>query len=302
MKILLIGRFGQVAWELQNALMCLGDVIAVDRSSLPYALDLANTDSIVHTVAEIQPDLIVNAAAYTAVDKAEQDIDTAMQVNGSAMAVLAEAAKKYGAILVHYSTDYVFDGAANVPYIETQAPAPQGVYGESKLLGEQAIINSGVDYLILRTAWVYGNRGQNFLLTMLRLMQSRESLGVVDDQIGSPTWSRQIALATALMLAQCLNNKGIFLGGRQGVYHLTCAGATSWYDFAKAIQEEALRKGILQKAIVLNPIDTAAYPTLAKRPAYSVLSGAKLQAHFHLQLPPWQRALICCLNAYPSPI
>ncbi|NOT85257.1 MAG: dTDP-4-dehydrorhamnose reductase [Methylococcaceae bacterium] len=301
MKILLIGRLGQVAWELQRALMCLGEVIVVDRHSQPLALDLADNDSIVLTVAAIQPDLIINAAAYTAVDKAEQEVDMAMQVNGTAMAVLAEAANKCRATLVHYSTDYVFDGISSTPYIETQATAPQGIYGCSKLLGEQAIIDSGVEHLILRTAWVYGNRGQNFLLTMLRLMQTRESLGIVADQIGSPTWSRQIASATALMLAQCLNAKGVSLGESQGIYHLTCAGSTSWFGFAKAIYEEARQKKILPQEVLLNPITTADYPTPAKRPAYSVLSGSKLQAQFHLQLPHWELALSGCLAEYPLP-
>lgn len=298
MKILLIGQFGQVAWELHRALMCLGEVIVVDRRSQPFALDMADNDSIVSTVAAIQPHLIVNASAYTAVDKAEQEGDMAMQVNGVALGVLAEAAKQCRATLVHYSTDYVFDGAASIPYVETDATAPQGVYGYSKLRGEQAIIDSGVAHLILRTAWVYGNRGQNFMLTMLRLMQTRDSLGIVSDQFGSPTWSRQIASATALMLTQCLTKNGISLGENQGIYHLTCAGSTSWFGFAAAIYEQARQKQILSKAVVLNAITTADYPTPAKRPAYSVLSGDKLQTRFNLQLPPWQLALTSCLDDY----
>lgn len=301
MKILLIGRLGQVAWELQRALMCLGEVIAVDRHSQPFTIDMADNDSIIRTVATIQPHVIVNASAYTAVDKAEQEGGgMAMQVNGTAMGVLAEAAKLCRATLVHYSTDYVFDGKANSPYIETGATAPQGAYGRSKLAGEQAIIDSGVEHLILRTAWVYGNRGQNFLLTMLRLMQTRESLGIVNDQIGSPTWSRQIASATALMLAQCLTAKGVSLSDRQGIYHLTCAGSTSWFGFAEAIYEQARQKQMLTQAVTLNAITTADYPTPAKRPAYSVLSGTKLQTHFNLQLPPWQLALMHCLDDHPS--
>lgn len=301
MKILLIGRLGQVAWELQRELACLGDVIAVDRHSKPFALDLADNDSIVSIVAAIKPDLIVNAAAYTAVDKAEQGdgfTDVAMQINGTALGVLAAAAKKCQATLVHYSTDYVFDGNAQSPYVEMQATAPQGVYGHSKLVGEQEIIASGVDHLILRTAWVYGARGSNFLLTMLRLMQERTSLGIVADQIGSPTWSRQIASATALMLVQCRHAQRIQLGDKKGIYHLTCAGSASWFDFASSIYQQARQMGILQGEVTLNPLTTNDYPTPAKRPAYSVLSGEKLYDQFGLRLPDWQLALTDCLAEY----
>ncbi|MEQ1636144.1 MAG: dTDP-4-dehydrorhamnose reductase [Methylococcales bacterium] len=304
MKILLIGRLGQVGWELHRALMCLGEVVVVDRLSQPLALDLTDNDSIVRTVAAVKPNVIVNAAAYTAVDKAEQaDFSAlAMQINGTALGVLAEAAKQCQATLVHYSTDYVFDGNAQMPYVETDMTAPNGVYGRSKLIGEQAIIDSGVDYLILRTAWVYGARGQNFLLTMLRLMRERESLGVVADQIGSPTWSRQIALATALILVQCKGSKGFKLDNKKGIYHLTCAGSASWYGFAHEIYQQARQLGILQLDVILNPINTVDYPTPARRPAYSVLSGEKLHKVFNIQLPPWQLALTCCLAEYSPPV
>lgn len=304
MKILLIGRLGQVAWELQRTLLCLGEVTVVDRLSRPFALDLADNESIVRTVAAIKPDLIVNAAAYTAVDKAEQSdfAALAMQVNGTALGVLAEAAKKCQATLVHYSTDYVFDGNARFPYVETDPTAPNGVYGHSKLAGEQAIIDSGVDHLILRTAWVYGTRGHNFLLTMLRLMRERESLSVVADQIGSPTWSRQIALATALILVQCRAGAGVKLDDKKGIYHLTCAGSTSWFGFAHEIYQQAQHLGILQRDVALHPIKTEDYPTPARRPAYSVLSGEKLQKVFGLSVPDWQLALTCCLAEYPLPV
>ncbi len=300
MKIVIIGRFGQVAWELQRELACLGEIIVLDRHSSPYALDLADNSSITRAISALNPDVIVNAAAYTAVDKAEQEVELANQINGHALAVLAEAARQCQAVLIHYSTDYVFDGCAVVPYVETHPIGPQGAYGVSKLLGEQAIIDSGVDYIILRTAWVYGIRGQNFLRTMLRLMSERDTLGIVSDQIGSPTWSRLIASATALLLAKSINNGKVHLQDKAGIYHLTCGGQTSWFGFAREIYQQASQLGILKQTVDVKGIATAEYPTPAKRPAYSVLAGEKLQTHFGIKLPSWEQALALSLAEYPG--
>jgi len=296
MKILLIGHEGQVAWELQRTLACLGVVVAVGRNTQP-SLNLGQPDEIRGTLRAIQPDLIVNAAAYTAVDRAEQDRVAAYAINAEAVAVLAEEAKNRGAGLVHYSTDYVFPGNATQPYQEEDTLGPLGVYGQSKLAGEAAIRDVGIPHLILRTAWVYGRRGQNFLLTMLRLMRERDSLGIVDDQHGAPTWSRLIAEASALMLSQCIHQGRFEQGNRSGTYHLTCAGETSWFGFASQIRELALKQGLLDDtAATLNPIPTSAYPTPAQRPAYSVLSNDKLASEFGIRLPDWQQALKLCLE------
>jgi dTDP-4-dehydrorhamnose reductase len=296
MKILLTGREGQVSWELRRTLACLGEVIALDRKTA-IQLDLENPASIRHAVEAVKPDLIVNAAAYTAVDKAEQAQSSAFAVNAEAPAILAEQALKFGAGLIHYSTDYVFHGDASTPYREEELTAPQGVYGASKLAGEQAILASGVPCYILRTAWVYGNRGGNFLLTMLRLMRERELIRVVDDQLGAPTWSRLIAEASALLIARSLNAEGRFEPARRGgIYHLSCAGQASWFEFAKTIRESGIAAGLLPETCGrLEAIPSSDYPTPAKRPAYSVLSNDKLAETFGLRMPTWQDALELCL-------
>ncbi|MFM8332441.1 MAG: dTDP-4-dehydrorhamnose reductase [Candidatus Methylumidiphilus sp.] len=296
MKILVTGRDGQVAWELRRSLASLGQVVALDRSS-PTPLDLADAASIRRAVAAVRPDLIVNAAAYTAVDKAEQDPDAAYAVNATAPGLLAEAAAQLGAGLIHYSTDYVFPGDAAAPYAETDATGPQGVYGASKLAGEQAIAASGAQHYILRTAWVYGNRGNNFLLTMLRLLRERELLRVVNDQLGAPTWSRLIAEATALLVARSMDAAGRFAPGeRGGIYLLSCGGQASWFEFAAAIRESGLALGLLPATCArLEAIPSSAYPTPAKRPAYSVLSNNKLAEGFGIRMPDWQDALALCL-------
>jgi dTDP-4-dehydrorhamnose reductase len=217
-------------------------------------------------------------------------------VNATALGILAEEAKRVGAGIIHYSTDYIFPGNAATPYLETDPSGPQGVYGASKLAGEQAIIDSGVPHYILRTAWVYGNRGGNFLLTMLRLLRERELLRVVDDQIGSPTWSRLIAEATALIIAQSLEKGRFAPEDRSGIYHLTCGGQTSWFDFAQAIRETGIASGLLPETCArIEPIPSNEYPTPAKRPAYSVLSNDKLAEVFGLRLPDWQEALALCV-------
>lgn len=297
MKILLTGREGQVAWELRRSLACFGEVVAVGRESAPLALDLADADSIRRVTETVKPDLIVNPAAYTAVDKAEQDREMAHAVNALAPGILAEQALKLGAGLIHYSTDYVFPGNAKMPYREDDATDPQSVYGASKLAGEEAIIATGAPHFILRTAWVYGNRGSNFLLTMLRLLREREFVRVVNDQMGSPTWSRLIAEATALIIAQSIENGRFIVSHWEGIYHLTSGGQTSWYEFALSIREIGLRFGLLPETCArLEAIPSSEYPTPAKRPANSVLSNQKLADTFGLRLPDWREALGLCLE------
>ena len=294
--ILLLGRDGQVAWELRRTLACLGSVAVVGRNSAE-GLDLARPETLRPLIDRIQPSLIVNAAAYTAVDMAEQEPERAFRVNAEAVGVLAECARNRGIGLVHYSTDYVFPGDGQQPYMEEDTTGPLGQYGQSKAAGEEAIRAAGAAHLIFRTAWVYGRRGQNFLLTMLRLMREREQLGIVGDQWGAPTWSRMIAEATALALAQCRHNGAFDLRESSGTYHMTSAGQTSWHGFATAIREIGIELNLLPPtAAQLNAITTDAYPTPARRPAYSVLSNGKLADRFGVQLPPWRTALEACLS------
>lgn len=297
MKILLTGTTGQVGWELQRTLITLGEVIAAGRSAGEPVLqiDLAKPDTIRQAIRTVQPDLIVNAAAYTAVDKAESEPELAMAVNGVAPGVMAAEAKQLGAAIVHYSTDYVFDGTKATAYVEEDKPDPQNIYGKTKLAGEQAIQAEGVPHLILRTCWVYGLRGKNFLLTMQRLGREREELRVVDDQIGAPTDSRTIAEATAQILSQATPNVTSFISDQSGIYHLSASGQTSWYGFAKAIFEHQPQhyERRLQRLIA---IPSHEYPTPAKRPAYSLLSTHKLSNTFGLTLPNWRRALDLVLD------
>lgn len=280
MKILLTGKNGQVGWELQRALASLGEVIACDRSEL----DLANPDKIVALVREAKPQIIVNAAAYTAVDKAESEPEPAHAINARAPGILAEEAKKLGALLVHYSTDYVFDGTKTEPYTEEDAPNPISVYGRSKLAGEQAIQSSGCRHLIFRTSWVYGPRGKNFLLTILRLAKERDELRIVSDQIGAPTTSALIADVTAQILRA-------FSPEKQGLYNLTATGSVSWYGFAQAIVHTA---GLTAK---VTPIPTSEYPTPARRPSSSLLNTALLRQRFGIALPSWEDGLKTYFNA-----
>jgi dTDP-4-dehydrorhamnose reductase len=288
-RILVLGGDGQVAWELRRSLATLGEVVVVGRRSEPHSLDLMQPDTIGPLVEALRPDWIVNAAAYTAVDKAEQEPEAAQAVNATAPGLLAEAAGRVGAQLVHYSTDYVFDGQASSPYPEDAAPNPQGVYGRTKLAGEEAIARSGCDWLILRTAWVYGARGGNFMRTIRRLAREREELRIVADQRGSPTWSRHIAEATAQVLAQ-LGDDRLLWHQACGTYHLTSAGEATWHDFAGAIVAHQRRHEDLACQRIV-PITAADYPTPARRPAYSVLNCDKLQARFGIRLPDWQDAL-----------
>lgn len=292
MKILLTGCDGQVGWELARALLPLGEIIAVNRTQA----DLADLDGLRHAVQKYNADVIVNAAAYTAVDKAETEKDLAFLINAEAPGVLAEAAKKTGALLIHYSTDYVFDGTKTSAYTEDDVPNPVNSYGQSKLAGEQAIQASGVDYLILRTSWVYAARGHNFLKSILRLAAEREELNIVADQIGSPTWARLIAETTAHILRQSLleRREG---GFNSGLYHLTSAGETSWHGFARMIVDVAKRQqNQALKNRIINPIATTAYPLPAKRPANSRLATGRLEQHFGLTMPAWDQALTLCIK------
>lgn len=287
--ILVTGVNGQVGFELQRSLQGLGRVVACDRSML----DLSDLARVRDVVRDLKPAIIVNPAAYTAVDKAETDIDAARRLNAEVPCVLAEEAARSGAALVHYSTDYVFDGTKDGAYVETDATNPQNVYGLTKLEGEQAIAATGCAHVILRTSWVYGRRGKNFLLTMLKLGSERPELRVVADQIGAPTWSKTIAIATSHIVAQALATDEVdWWARRSGVYHFTSAGATSWHGFAEAILANAM--GELAPKVV--PIPASDYPVPAKRPANSKLSHAKLTQAFGLRLPEWDDALKLCLS------
>ncbi len=291
MNILLTGKNGQVGWELQRTLQPVGRVTACDHAGL----DLADAAAVHRKLDEVRPDVIVNAAAYTTVDKAESEPEQANAVNAAAPALLAQEAARRGALLIHYSTDYVFDGAKAAPYVETDPTGPLGAYGRSKLAGEEGIRASGCDHLIFRTSWVYAARGANFLRTILRLAAEREELRIVMDQVGAPTWARFIAEATALALRQALAERrhGRF---ESGLFHLACAGETSWHGFASAIV--AGRSGLRVKTVT--PIATADYPTPAKRPANSRLNTDAFRARFGLALPDWRDCLPLCLEEIPQ--
>jgi dTDP-4-dehydrorhamnose reductase len=294
MRILLIGRDGQVGWELRRALAPLGEVVAAGRAEL----DLADAGALRRAVREAAPALIVNAAAYTAVDRAESEPDLAMAVNGTAPGILAEEARRGDAALVHFSTDYVFGGDKASPYVEDDSPRPLGVYGRSKLAGEEAVRASGARHLVLRTSWVYGARGRNFLLTMLRLAREREEVRVVDDQTGAPTWSRMIAEATAAVVAGSRPRRRADpapLAETGGVYHLTAQGATTWCGFAREILRAAPALG-LARVPRLVPIATSEYPSPAARPANSRLAGDRILATFGIALPRWDEGLRLCLE------
>ena len=291
LRILLTGVSGQVGWELARTLLPLGVVITPGRAEC----DLLREDSLTVLADAAKPDVIVNAAAYTAVDQAEKDVDLAMAVNARAPGVLAQAARRHGALFVHYSTDYVFDGTKAGAYTEADATAPRSVYGSSKLAGEEAVRASGADHLIFRTSWVYAARGKNFVKTMLRLASEREELRVVADQIGAPTWARLIADSTAFAVQQALaQRKG---GGfESATYHLTAAGETSWHGFASAIVASARARGAAIKCRNVVPITAAEYPLPAQRPANSRLAGERLASQFGLQMPSWEACLELCLS------
>ncbi|MCK4706055.1 MAG: dTDP-4-dehydrorhamnose reductase [Gammaproteobacteria bacterium] len=292
MKILLFGKNGQVGWELNRSLLPLGEVVALGREDA----DFSKPDSLRKHVKEINPDIIVNAVAYTTVDKAEENEELANIINGVSPGVLAEEAIKINALLVHYSTDYVFDGTKKSPYVETDEPNPINAYGRTKLAGEQAIQSSGCDYFIFRTSWVYASRGNNFLLTILKLAKEREELSIVADQIGSPTAARLIAETSVLCLYQAMKEKkaGLFTSD---LYHLTASGFTSWHGFASEIVSAENKALDLQlKVKNIKKIPTADYPAPANRPMNSQLSLLKLERVFSVNMPNWQQALSLCLE------
>ncbi|MFJ7284452.1 dTDP-4-dehydrorhamnose reductase [Pseudomonas sp. NPDC099000] len=284
MKILLLGKNGQVGWELQRSLASLGDLIALDRHVVDGLCgDLSDPDALRATIRRVKPDIIVNAAAYTAVDKAESETELADRVNSLASQVLAEEAAVLDAWLIHYSTDYVFNGQGSLPWQESDSVAPVNRYGASKLSGEQAITASGCKHLIFRTSWVYGSRGNNFAKTMLRLAKDRDTLSVISDQVGAPTGADLIADVTALAIRQVLKSPEL-----AGVYHLAAGGEVSWYDYARHVIEFAQANGEQLAVNVINPIETTAYPTPARRPLNSRLNTQKLRNNFSLHLPDWR--------------
>ncbi|WP_439819858.1 dTDP-4-dehydrorhamnose reductase [Pseudomonas sp. HLG18] len=284
MKILLLGKNGQVGWELQRSLAPLGELIALDRQTIDGLCgDLANLSALRDSIDQVRPDVIVNAAAYNAVDKAESESELALRVNGQAIQVMAEEAVRLGAWLVHYSTDYVFDGKGQTPWQESDVPAPLNRYGESKLAGEMAIQASGCKHLIFRTSWVFAARGQNFAKTMLRLARERQELNVINDQVGAPTGAELIADVTALALQQALTRPEL-----AGLYHLAAAGEVSWHGYARHVLDFAKASGEELAVQMINPIDAVAYPTPARRPLNSRLNTQKLRTNFSLHLPDWQ--------------
>jgi dTDP-4-dehydrorhamnose reductase len=295
MKILLTGKTGQVGFQLERSLQGLGEVVAVTAAQM----NLTDPAQMREVIRSVKPNLIVNPAAYTAVDQAEREPELAMRVNGEAPAVMAEEAKRLGAAMIHYSTDYVFDGSKDGPYTEGDVANPINVYGRSKLAGEQALQAAGIAHLILRTSWVYGRRGKNFLLTVMRLANERDELRIVDDQYGAPTWSRTIADTTAFIATQ-LQSAGARSGKMvsvnhdawqqySGIYHLTAQGKTTWHGFTQAI----LANPAIVKKPILTPIKTEEYPLPARRPTNSVLSCKRLMDNF-CSLPSWEKALELC--------
>jgi len=300
MKILLLGKNGQVGWELQRGLSVLGEVIDLDRHPVSTAYgtltgDLSDLVGLRNTIRSVAPDVIVNAAAYTAVDKAESERELARTVNALASQVMAEEAKRADALLVHYSTDYVFDGSGTTPWQETDAVAPINYYGATKLEGEQLIVASGCKHLIFRTSWVYAARGNNFAKTMLRLAKDRQALNVIADQIGVPTGAELLADTAVAALQQTLVNPELC-----GIYHLAPSGETSWHAYATYVIEFARTKGETLAVETINPIPTTEYPTPASRPLNSRLNTQKLRDSFSLHLPDWQsgvtRMLMEALN------
>jgi dTDP-4-dehydrorhamnose reductase len=286
MKILLLGKNGQVGWELQRALAPLGDVVALDRHSTEHCGDIANLEALRATLQAVAPDIIVNAAAYTAVDKAEGDQASAWTINADAPRVMAEAAAASGAWLVHYSTDYVFDGTGTGLWTEDSPVSPVNFYGASKLAGEQAIIATGCKHLIFRTSWVYGARGNNFAKTMLRLAKDRETLNVIADQLGAPTGAELLADVAAHAIIQAQGEPAV-----SGVYHLAPQGEISWHGYAQFVIDFAKAQGEVLAVNAVLPIPTTAYPTPAARPLNSRMDTRKLRDTFSLHLPDWQRGV-----------
>ncbi|MDP2904647.1 MAG: dTDP-4-dehydrorhamnose reductase [Methylovulum sp.] len=289
MKILLFGKNGQVGWELQRALAPLGELIALDKhASGGLCGDLTNLEGLADTINQIKPDVIVNAAAHTAVDKAESEPELARTINALACGVMAGAAHRLGAWLIHYSTDYVFDGSGTQPWLETDATGPLGIYGATKLEGEQLIQQSGCLHIILRTSWVYAARGNNFAKTMLRLAQERDSLKVINDQTGSPTGAELLADVTAHIIRTARQKPEV-----SGIYHLVASGETSWHSYASFVLEQARSTGLALKVgnSDIHPVPTSAFPTPAKRPHNSRMNTTKLENTFNLTMPGWQNGV-----------
>ena len=285
MKILLFGKTGQVGWELQRSLAPLGDLVALDVDSQSHCGDLTNLDGVAQTIQLAAPDVIVNAAAHTAVDKAESESELVRTINARAPALMAQQARQLGACLVHYSTDYVFDGSGSQPWLETDTTAPLSVYGQTKLDAEAAIIASGCSHLIFRTSWVYAARGGNFAKTMLKLAKERDALKVINDQVGAPTGADLLADVTAHAIRTYMQNSDV-----AGLYHLVAAGETSWHGYAQFVIDFARQSGVEVKVAqsAIEAVPTSAFPTPAKRPLNSRLNTQKLQKTFNLQLPNWQ--------------
>lgn len=288
MKILLLGKEGQVGWELQRSLAPLGEVVALGRSSQDYCGDLSDPEGLAATVLQLRPDVIVNAAAYTAVDKAESERELAFLINHKSVEALARSASACGALLVHYSTDYVFPGVGDTPWREDDPVGPLNVYGQSKLAGEQAVQNAGGRYLIFRTSWVYAARGGNFPRTMLRLAAERDKLSVIDDQYGAPTSADLIADVTAHAIREVFRAPSL-----SGTYHLSASGETTWWQYAAFVLQHAAAEGAALKVTAdsITAVSTDAYPTPAKRPANSRLDTHKLQTAFQLKLPDWRQGV-----------
>ncbi len=292
MKILLLGKNGQLGWELQRSLVYLGELLALDRlGERGFCGDLSDLEGLRATIATFNPDVIINAAAYTAVDKAESEPALAELINTKAPQLLAQEALKINALLVHYSTDYVFDGDGSAFWTENETPAPINEYGKSKLAGEQAIQASGCQYLVFRTSWVYGSKGNNFAKTMLRLASERQTLSVISDQFGAPTSAALLADCTAHAIYQTIRNPQLI-----GLYHLAASGITTWYDYASLVVENAKARGQALAVAEINPIATADYLTPAKRPHNSRLDTTKFCDSFELVLPKWQYGVIRMLD------
>lgn len=286
MKIVLLGRNGQLGWEFQRTLPPLGEVLALDREDL----DLCDLDAVQSILGELKPDLIVNASAYTDVDRAEKEPEPAMKINALAPGVIAETARKLGAVLIHYSTDYVFDGRESTPYTESQTTNPLNVYGKSKVLGEENIKQAGDAYLILRTSWVYSLRGNSFVNKVLGWSRKNTVLKIVNDQVSSPTWARMLAEITGLLLARSQASLYEYIRERSGVYHLAGSGHTSRYEWAKHILANDPQRAE-QTVQTIEPGRTDEFPTPAVRPLFSVLDCSRFEETFGLRLPAWQRTL-----------
>jgi dTDP-4-dehydrorhamnose reductase len=277
-KILLTGKYGQIGYELMRVLPLLGDVTAIDKEEV----DMASPDSILAVMRDIKPDLVVNTAGYTSVDRAESEEDIAMRINGTAPGVIAEELKKNGGLMVHFSTDFAYDGAKFAPYHENDPLNPLSVYGKSKIVGDNAIIASGVKHLIFRTGWVYGARGRNFLLTMLDMCKNASEMSISNDQRGAPTWCRSLAEGVGLVLSQ----KEAYDPANSGFYNMSCGGSCTWYEFAVSISKYYESKE--GKRITIYPVSTGEYPMKAQRPRYSVLDNHKLNSAFGVIMPDWK--------------